>query len=115
MLSAAVIPKTPTPTGDGQLLESDQRTSDTRRSELGVEHGHEHRQCTDTETRHESTGVNASDIRVGGSLGDGANHENHTPARDRVLSRILVRSPASDEGTKERAKLKNGGEKTFGV
>lgn len=42
-------------TGDSKLLESDKRSSNTWRCELGIVHGDEHRKSSDTETSNEST------------------------------------------------------------
>jgi hypothetical protein len=37
-------------TGDGKLLQRNQRSTDTRGSELGVEHWHQHRKGSNTHT-----------------------------------------------------------------
>lgn len=42
-------------TGDSELLESDKRSSDTWRCELGIVHGDKHRKSSYTETSNEST------------------------------------------------------------
>ena len=90
---------------DSQLLQSDERTSDTRRSELGVVHRDQHRESTNTHTSEPSTSVHGGDILGSSSLDGDTEDENDTPSRDRVFSGVNIGNRTGHERTDSGSKF----------
>jgi len=73
--------------GDGELLKTNESTADFRRSDLGIVHGNDHRERTDTHTSDETTGENrAVASRDGSCLDDDSEDENADVHKNGILS-----------------------------
>jgi hypothetical protein len=84
--------------GNGELLQSDERPTNTGRRELGIVHGHEHRQGADTHTGKPTTGPDTREILIRARLDSDAHAKEHGPRCDRVFARVDVGDGTGADG-----------------